>query len=86
MKISVSPVRTEVTRNLGPANCPARACPVAAGAMRWVITGPDLLTHNDPGRARQVDVASGMVNVASGRIAVAPLSVTLLAIPVLKGH
>ena len=57
----------------------------AADANRWVITGPDRWAHNDPDRPRQVDIASGTVNIASGKTTVAPLSVTLLAIPVRQG-
>ncbi len=55
---------------------------MAAHAMRWIITGPGRWAHNHPGRPRQVDITSGTVDIASGRIEVGPLSVTLLAIPV----
>jgi len=55
---------------------------VTGEARRWVLTGDDRLSHNSPGRERQVDVARDNVDVSGGSLRLAPLSVTLLAVPV----
>lgn len=45
----------------------------------WTITGPGKWSHNAPGQARQVDIATSHVREGIERIELGPLSVTLCA-------
>jgi alpha-N-arabinofuranosidase len=55
---------------------------IASAASRWVITGEDRWAYNRPGAPRGVDIVPGTVELADGGLDIAPLSVTLLSIPV----
>lgn len=46
---------------------------------RWTISGESRLSHNAPGKPREVDIHRTSFTNASDRITVAPLSVTLFA-------
>jgi alpha-N-arabinofuranosidase len=50
-------------------------------ARRWVLSGEDRLSHNAPGQERGVDIEQDNVDLEGG-VVLAPLSVTLLSIPV----
>jgi len=46
-------------------------------AERWVITGPDGMAFNEPGKPRQVDITREDVNLASGEVRVPPVSIAI---------
>lgn len=50
-------------------------------ARKWEITGTDRWAHNRPGQPRDVDIDATTLEVPSGRIEAAPLSVTLYSLP-----
>ncbi len=50
---------------------------LTGSGLKWIITGPDKLSHNAPGKARQVDITQTTLREASNTLALAPLSVTL---------
>ena len=47
-------------------------------AQQWVITGPERRSHNHPGEPRAIDITTNPV-APSGKLTVAPLSVTLVS-------
>ena len=49
--------------------------------LRWTITGPDKWSHNAPGKTRQVDIKRATLTETPNTLALAPLSVTLYALP-----
>jgi alpha-N-arabinofuranosidase len=53
---------------------------LTGSGLRWIISGPDKLSHNAPGKARQVDITQTTLRDASNTLALAPLSVTLYAL------
>jgi alpha-N-arabinofuranosidase len=55
---------------------------VGGDARRWTITGEGRFAHNRPGQPRQVDLESDNADVSTGPLQLAPLSVTLIAVPV----
>jgi len=84
-----SPDRVEISVGIvNPTSEPQRlelgwsGAAVSGTARRWVLSGEDRMSHNAPGSERQVDVASDNVDVAAAPVELAPLSVTLLAVPV----
>ncbi|MBN1846315.1 MAG: hypothetical protein JW810_11570 [Sedimentisphaerales bacterium] len=48
----------------------------------WTITGPDERAYNEPGAPPAIEIQQQTVENASGRLSIAPLSVTLAAWPV----
>lgn len=48
--------------------------------MQWVITGPDRMAHNDPGRPRVVDIRQEQVHSGAGELQVPPLSVAVFSL------
>jgi alpha-N-arabinofuranosidase len=49
--------------------------------LRWTLTGPDKWSHNTPGKARQVDIKQTTITDAPNTMNLAPLSITLYALP-----
>jgi alpha-L-arabinofuranosidase len=54
---------------------------LAGGGMKWEITGPDKMAHNQPGEPRVVDIVQAAL-ASGGELTVAPLSVTVFELPV----
>ncbi len=51
-------------------------------AQTWVIAGDDPLAYNQPGEARDVDIATADPTDLTGTVAIKPLSITLFRAPV----
>jgi alpha-N-arabinofuranosidase len=56
--------------------------PLAGRARRFVLTGPDRLSHNAPGRPRGVTVAETSLSQGADTLEAPPLSVVLHVMPV----
>ncbi len=54
---------------------------LAGPGMSWVIAGKDRMSHNDPGRPREVDIRQEPYT-GSGELRVPPLSVAVFELPV----
>jgi alpha-N-arabinofuranosidase len=55
---------------------------LSGNGKRWVITGPDPMSYNEPGKALQVDIVEGTVSGITDKLEVPPISVTLYRLEV----
>lgn len=55
---------------------------LGAAAEKFEIANDDPMAHNDPGAAQKIVIEESRITLESGKITVAPLSVTVLRIPV----
>ncbi len=55
---------------------------LSGSGKRWVITGPDPMSYNEPGKKRQVDIVESAVGGVSNSLEVPPISVTLYRLEV----
>jgi len=52
-------------------------------AQKFVIADPDPMAHNDPGAEQRINIEESRVRIEDGKFSVAPMSVTVLRLPVL---
>lgn len=57
-----------------------RGAELTGEGMKWVIAGPDRMSHNDPGRPRVVDIRGEHIRSGGGDLRVPPLSVAVFSL------
>jgi alpha-N-arabinofuranosidase len=57
-----------------------RGAKLTGGGTRWQITGADPMAYNNPGKPPAVAIEESPVQGVSGKLTVAPYSVTLFAL------
>jgi alpha-L-arabinofuranosidase len=52
-------------------------------ADKFEIANDDPMAHNDPGAKQKINIVESQVTIATGKITIAPMSITVLRIPVI---
>jgi alpha-N-arabinofuranosidase len=52
-------------------------------AVKFEIANDDPMAHNDPGAKQKIDIVESQVAINAGKITIAPMSITVLRIPVM---